>query len=154
MWNSRPEERLQEWRRFRININKLPLEQAIKETVHLWSYAPYVTHYLVPDLPDEWPDPWTLVYENYYCDLAKALGMLYTLYLSSHYIEQDLKMELRIYKNTNDNDIVNTVWVNQGKYILNLIYDTVVNKNSIDQSFILKHKYTIQDLKLNLQQEE
>lgn len=154
MWNSRPEERLREWRHFRNKINKLSLEQAITETSHLWSYAPYVTHYLSPDLVDEWPDPWTLVYENYYCDLAKALGMLYTLYLSTHYTQQNLNMELRIYKNTDDNDIVNTVWVSQGKYILNLIYDTVVNKNSINQSYILKHKYTIQDLRLNLQQEE
>jgi hypothetical protein len=149
MWNLRPEERLHEWRLFRSDISKLPLETAVERAQHLWSYAPYVTHYLADDLVDDWPDPWTLVHENYYCDLARALGMLYTLRLCDHWINQVDNLEIRIYKDQETHDILRTVWVNKGKYILNLIYDTVVNKASITENLVLKHRYTEQDLNLD-----
>lgn len=149
MWNLRPEERLREWRSFRNSLEELELETAVKKVVHLWSYAPYVTHYLAADLVEEWPDPWTLVHENYYCDLAKALGMLYTLYLSSHWNNTITELEIRVYKDSEQHDILNTVWANRGKYILNLTFDSVVNKNLVDEKYKLKHRYTVQDLKLD-----
>jgi hypothetical protein len=148
MWNLRPDERLREWRSFRNSLSALDLETAIKNTVHLWSYAPYVTHYLSADLPEDWPDPWILVHENYYCDLAKALGMLYTLYLSDHYNKTITELEIRIYKDSTTNDWLNTVWVNQGKYILNFSFDSIVNKNLVDENLKLKYTYTVDSLKL------
>lgn len=150
MWNLKPEERLQEWRLFRNNLTNLKLDQAIASVAHLWSYAPYVTHYLAADLVDDWPDPWSLVNDNYYCDLAKSLGMLYTLYLSGHYNNSIDNLELRIYRDLDQHDIVNTVWVNQGKYILNLKFDEIVNKTSITDNYVLKYCYTVKDLKLDL----
>lgn len=150
MWNFKPEERLQEWRAFRTRISSQNLDSAIIQTNQLWSYAPYVTHYLSPDLKEEWPDPWTLVHENMYCDLAKALGMLYTLYLTNHYNNGLDNLEIRIYKDTANHDVVNTVWANQGKYILNLIFGDVVNKTSITENLVLKYRYTVEDLNLNL----
>jgi len=148
MWNLRPDERLHEWRQFRAEIGTLDLGTALDQCSNLWSYAPYVTHYLAEDLVSEWPDPWALVYENYYCDLAKALGMLYTLYLCPHYAKSIRDLELRIYKNPTEHDILNTVWVNRGKYILNLKFNTVVNKTQVDENLILRHRYRVQDLKL------
>ena len=150
MWNLKPEERLQEWRLFRNNLTNLKLDQAIASVAHLWSYAPYVTHYLAADLVDDWPDPWSLVNDNYYCDLAKSLGMLYTLYLSGHYNNSIDNLGLRIYRDLDQHDIVNTVWVNQGKYILNLKFDEIVNKTSITDNYVLKYCYTVKDLKLDL----
>jgi hypothetical protein len=150
MWNSRPEERLHEWRLFRNQISKESLESAVKQTNHLWSYAPYVTHYLCPDLVEEWPDPWILVHENLYCDLAKALGMLYTLYLCDHYNNGLDNLEIRVYKDQTNHDVYNIVWVNSGKYILNFAFDTVVNKASITENIVLKYRYTVKDLKLDL----
>ena len=150
MWNLRPEERLREWRSFRREIGQLPMESAIQQTVQLWSYAPYVTHYLCADLVEDWPEPWTLVHENYYCDLAKALGMLYTLYLCDHWNNSIDNLEIRIYKDTDQHDILNTVWVNTGKYILNFQFNAVVNKILVDEKYKLKHRYTVKDLKLDL----
>lgn len=150
MWNLKPDERLHEWKEFREKINGLDLELAVKETNHLWSYAPFVNHYLDSLNVSEWPDPWTLLHENYYCDLAKALGMLYTLYLSSHYGKGIIDLELRTYKNPIDQDVYNCLWVNKGKYILNLEFDTVVNKTQVDENLILQNSYTVQDLQLNL----
>ena len=150
MWNLKPTERLHEWKEFRKKISTLDLDVAVFETCHLWSYAPYVTHYLDPDLMNEWPDPWTLVDENYYCDLAKTLGMLYTLYLCEHYNSGITDLEIKIYKNNGNQDIINTVWVNGGKYILNFKFDTVVNNNLLDENLILTHCYNARDLQLNL----
>lgn len=149
MWNLRPDERLRHWRQFRQDIGVLDIENALKETSNLWSYAPYVAHYLHPDDKQEWPDPWTLVHENYYCDLAKCLGMLYTLCLSAHYGRSITDMEIRVYRN--GSDIYNTLWVNSGKYILNLEFNTIVNKSSINNDYRLQHQIPVDDLALDLQ---
>jgi hypothetical protein len=147
MWNLEPNERLREWKQFRERINQLTIDVAIRETVHLWSYAPYVTRYLERFNSSDWPDPWKLLYDNSYCDLAKALGMLYTLYLSDHQDRSFTDLEIRVYKNMSDNDILNTVWVDDGKYILNFTFDTVVNKDLITENYIQLCSHSIQTLK-------
>ena len=146
MWTLTPSERLRSWHDFRKEINDLDLISAIQKTNHLWCYAPFVNHYLTTDQIAEWPGPWELLYENYYCDLAKALGMLYTLYLSDH--KDALDMEIRIYINPDTKQIYNLVWINRGKYVLNLEYDEVVNKHYIDQRLKLKETISIEQLKL------
>jgi hypothetical protein len=150
MWTSKPEERLHEWREFRQQIGTQDLATAVKNTSQLWSYAPYVAHYLAADLIAEWPDPWALVHENYYCDLAKALGMLYTLYLCDHWDNTIDNLEIRVYKDLDTGDILNTVWVNRGKYILNLRFNEIVNKHLVDEKLQLKHRYSVADLGLDL----
>ena len=150
MWNNKPEERLHEWKEFREKIGQDNIDSALKETSHLWSYAPYVAHYLDSVDLDKWPDPWTLLHENHYCDLAKCLGMLYTLYLSSHFGKEIENLEIRVYKNPINQDVFNTVWVNNGKYILNFIFNEIVNKTQIDKKFVLQSRYSIEDLALDL----
>lgn len=121
----------------------MPLEQAIDQTQHLWCYAPFVKHYLDEAQVSEWPDPWELVYENYYCDVAKALGMLYTLYLSDH--KDAVNMELRIYKDANANQY-NLVWINDGLYVVNYQFNEVVNKTQIDNTLVLYTQISISQL--------
>jgi len=149
MWNLNTDERLRHWRHFRKEISTKSLESALKDTVNLWSYAPYVSHYLHPLDVSDWPDPWTLVHENYYCDLAKSLGMFYTLYLSDHYKNSVTDLEIRIYSGNLDQ--FNTVWVNRGKYILNLEFNAIVNKSSITNDLKLESTVSIDQLKLDLQ---
>jgi hypothetical protein len=145
MWTHLPDERLRFWQDFRKKISGLDFEQALKETTHLWSYAPYVAHYLTTDHIEEWPGPWELVYENYYCDLAKALGIVYTLYLSSHKPE----IEIRIYKDPSSKEEYNLVFIDRGKYVLNLVHDEVVNKTQIDKNLKLFKTLTAEDLGLD-----
>lgn len=148
LWNLKPDERLREWKTFRRQLGQLELEEACKQAAHLWSYAPYVNYYLDPAQNENpWPDPWTLLHENYYCDVAKSLGMLYTLYLSDHRPED---IELRIYWDPAAREARNLVWLDKGKYILNFTFDEVVNKKQLDNSLELKHRYTAEDLKLDL----
>jgi len=150
MWNLKSSDRLHEWKLFREDISALPLEKALEKTNHLWSYAPFVNYYISPDRDPEWPDPWTLLHENYYCDIAKSLGIMYTLHLCKHYGNGIESMEIKIYTDPKTREPYNTVWINNGKYILNLIFDSVVNKSLLDKKLILKYNYTISDLNLNL----
>lgn len=150
MWNLKPDERLREWKAFRNQIGQLPLDEACKRVTHLWSYAPYVNYYLDPDKSSStvpWPDPWTLLYENYYCDVAKSLGMLYTLYLSSH---KPADIELSICIDSADKQVYNLVKLAKGKYILNFSFNEVVNKTQLPKTLVIKHLYNAQDLNLDL----
>ena len=150
MWNLKPDERLREWKAFRNQIGQQNLNDACKSVTNLWSYAPYVTHYLDPDRASSavpWPDPWTLLYENYYCDLAKALGMLYILYLSDH---KPLDIELSICVDGVDRQVYNLVSLAKGKYILNFSFNEVVNKKQLPKTLTVQHRYGAQDLNLDL----
>ena len=136
-------ERLVRWRDFRKSLDALPLEKAIESTVDLWHGCPFSPYYLDPDKPETWPNPWTLIEENYYCDIAKSLGILYTIKFTQHNPE----VELRIYIDPKTRYSYNLVWIEQGKYVLNLISDQVVNKTHVEKNLKLKVKY---DKELNL----
>ena len=144
-----PDERLREWMMFRNQIGQVTLEQAFDQTTQLWSYAPFVSHYLdanrdISLIP--WPDPWVLLYENYYCDIAKSLGMLYTLYLSSH---RPKDIALVMAQDLDTNQGYNLVQIEQGKYTLNFEFNTVVNNTQTKNLKVLR-RYTAQDLKIDL----
>jgi hypothetical protein len=147
MWNLNSEQRLGEWKKFREEISNLDLEEAIQATTHLWSYAPFVGYYLDPTNSKEWPDPWQLLDENYYCDIAKSLGMLYTLALSSH--GKDIDLELRIVADKDGNGS-HLVYINQGKYVINYWHDEIVNNKQaeIDGNEV-KFCYTAEQLKID-----
>lgn len=148
MWTLKPHERLREWRTFREKLGSLSFEDALTETVHLWSYAPYVGHRLDRDRANSlvsWPDPWTLLHENIYCDIAKSLGMLYTLYLCKH---RPANLELILYKDHTTKNDYNLVQIENGKYILNFTFDEVVNKTHLPKTLQRAYRYTTVDLDL------
>jgi hypothetical protein len=136
-------ERLSRWREFRKSLDTLSLEQAVKATVDFWHGCPFSPYYLDPAKPEEWPNPWTLIEENYYCDIAKALGMLYTIKFTTH----NPSVELRMYVDPETRYSYNLVWIDDGKYVINLIEGEVVNKQLAD-NLTLKVKYA-DELNLN-----
>lgn len=73
--------RLQEWRNLREKVTDLPINHACVEIDRWWQQAPFVTHHLHWKDEQAWPDPWTLLSENTYCYLTRAVGMCYTLLL-------------------------------------------------------------------------
>jgi hypothetical protein len=145
MWNLFPHERLRWWQQFRQKISSLPLDAALEETENLWSYAPFVKNYLTTDNLDNWPDPWELLYENTYCSLAKALGIMYTVWLSDHGTDP----ELRIYRDPITKENYNLVWFENGKYVLNYLHDQVVNKKQINKNLELIRIISSQELNLD-----
>lgn len=129
------EDRLRSWRDFRLSLDSLPIEQALDQTAELWSRAPFAPYYLDPKDPENWPSPWQLIEENYYCDIAKCLGIIYTMSLTTH--RNNLEVEFRTYTDPKTRYAYNLAWFNQGKYILNLIDGQVVNKEHFDKTLQL-----------------
>lgn len=115
--------RLQSWYNLRTQVNELSLQSQCTEIDKWWQQAPLVNHHLHTLDTDNWPDPWELLAENNYCDVARALGMCYTLLLLG---VSDVEMvEAR---NDQGEDVV-LVLVDRAKYILNYWPDTVLSNN-------------------------
>ncbi|HET8688369.1 MAG TPA: hypothetical protein VFM18_17300 [Methanosarcina sp.] len=146
MFHLPPEDRLRAWRDFRKTLDLLPVNEAIHSTVDFWQKCPFAPYYLDSAESDLWPNPWDLIIENYYCDLAKSLGMLYTLYFTEH--GKNLEIELRIYIDPISRHEYNLVFFDGGKYILNFQDGEVVEIGSINKNLVLKYCYDNTDLKL------
>jgi hypothetical protein len=145
MFQQKPEDRLRSWRDFRKTLDTLPLADAILAVAEFWHSCPFVPYNLDITRPEEWPDPWTLIEENRYCDIAKCLGIVYTITLTKH----KTNLEIRVYKDQDSGYEYNLAWVDQGKYILNMIDGEIVNINQFDKALKLKQKFTAVDLKLD-----
>lgn len=146
MFKLSTDRRLAYWKNFRNQLNTMPLAKALLNTQQLWQSCPFTPFYLTAEDPKSWPDPWDLLAENYYCDLAKCLGIVYTLHLSDH--GKNLIPEIRVYYDTESRYQYHIAYFADGKYVLNLIEDEVVNKEHINQQLKLKYCYTAVDLKL------
>jgi hypothetical protein len=118
--------RLKSWYQLRTSIEKLDIKEKCIEIDRYWQRAPLVNHYLHFDFMEEWPNPWELIYENNYCNVARALGMVYTLLLLGI---KDIEVVEAIDYN---NEEVVLVLVDNAKYILNYWPDTVLNNNLHD----------------------
>ena len=84
-------DRLTEWKNFRDRLEHS--ERPLQDLVELWSRAPFVNLYLNPSNPSSWPDPWKLILDGKFDDLAISLGMLYTVKLTERF--KDSHCELR-----------------------------------------------------------
>jgi hypothetical protein len=145
-WNLRVNDRLAEWKDFRHELDRLPLETAVVELHNMWSTAPFINYSLDPSDPTTWPDPWTLLAENYWCDVAKALGIIYTIYFTHH---RNTPMELRVYYDYKDKERYTVAWLDEGKYILNYWPYEIVNTKQVEEKQLhLLYQYSSTDLAL------
>lgn len=120
MWPANFASRLMAWSNLRTQSHDIDLETALAQINSWWFNAPWKPYYLHWDDQNTWPDPWQLLSDNHYCDLARGLGILYTLSLLDHADLGDAELVLT---ETGDN----LVLVNKRKYILNWDKDTIVN---------------------------
>jgi hypothetical protein len=120
MWPVNFASRLESWNQLRDSCRTLPLEQALNAINAWWFSVPWRPYYLHWDDQPNWPDPWQLLSDNHYCDLARALGILYTITLLDR---GDLGDATLVLTETGDN----LVLVGKSKYILNWDRDTIVN---------------------------
>ena len=144
MWKLRdPNQRLLNWKQFRKRLNGLDLETALQETVDYWCSPPWAPFYLDEEDPNSWPAPWDLIVDNYFCDIAKALGMVYTIYLTDH--QPDI--ELNIYREPDTGCNLALVVINR-KYVLNMNSGQVLNRQYIEDSLQLRYTYNVKELNL------
>jgi hypothetical protein len=146
MWTLRSEDRLHEWKVFRNSLAALPFEEAIEKTTHLWSFAPFVNYHLSPAEITKWPDPWKLLTDNIYCDLSKTLGIIQTLYLSGHGKSHSYRLQIRQHNTTGH--VYNLVLIDDGKYVLNYEFDTVLSNILIDETTTVLYDFSVDDLHL------
>jgi hypothetical protein len=87
-----------------------------------WFDCPWQPYYLHWEDQDSWPDPWQLLSDNVYCEVARGLGILYTITLLNR--ADMASTSLVLTQNGH-----NLVLIDQTKYILNWNPDTIVNTN-------------------------
>lgn len=122
IWPVTFEERLASWYHLRELTKSQPLDAALMAVNDWWWRAPMVTRSLLWQDPPAWPGPWDLVSQNGFCDLARALGILYTVMM----VARDDIESIELIATTDHN----LVRVDGGKYILNWSPGTVVNNLS------------------------
>ena len=120
MWLTNFDNRLDSWSNLRASVSLQPLDQALTHINFWWFNAPWQPYYLHWDDQLKWPDPWQLLSDNVYCDLARGLGILYTISMLDRADMADAELVL-----TDEGD--NLVLVAKEKYILNWSPDNVVN---------------------------
>jgi hypothetical protein len=121
MWPTQFERRLAAWNDLRNSLADQDLPAVLQSINSWWHQVPWCPYHLHWDDREFWPDPWQLLSDNIYCDLARALGIMYTVIL----IDRTEVADCSIIE-TNQG---NLVLIDQGKYILNWGRDIVLNTN-------------------------
>ena len=133
IWPATFSARLESWNKLRQQVQTLPPESALTKINCWWFCVPWRPYYLHWDDQLTWPDPWQLLSDDTYCDLARGLGILYTITLLER---ADLGSVDLVLTESGDN----LVLVDQAKYILNWDSNSVVN--------------TIQEVKIKRQHQQ
>ena len=122
MWPATFDQRLRSWYTLRESAQNQSTQQALESINAWWFRSPWQPYYLHWDDQATWPDPWQLLSDNTYCEVARGLGILYTISLLDRKDMESARLVLT--KNGH-----NLVLVDKTKYILNWAGDTVVNTN-------------------------
>jgi len=131
IWPKSFSARLASWNLLRDQCQTLVAQSALEHINAWWLHTPWRPYYLHWDDVATWPDPWQLLSDDIYCDVARGLGILYTITLLDRADLAPAELILT------END-VNLVLVGKEKYILNWAADTVVNTI---QAVTIKRKY-------------
>lgn len=136
------EARLQNWYDLRTRLEGSDIQTQCVEIDKWWQRAPLITHHLHLLDTDTWPDPWELLVENTYCEVARAVGICYTLSLLG-------VNDIEIVEATNGlGDDIILVLVDDAKYVMNYWPDTVLSNTLKD--FNIKRRVDFKNLKLKI----
>ncbi len=122
VWPATFESRLDSWTQLRTRAKTLPIDAALEDINTWWFSSPWTGYHLHWDDQTDWPDPWQLLDDNIFCEVARGLGILYTITLLER---ADIHSAELILTKTGHN----LVLVDKSKYILNWDKSTVVNIN-------------------------
>jgi hypothetical protein len=136
IWPASFAARLESWNLLRDQCQNLSAQSALEHINAWWFRAPWCPYYLHWDDQKTWPDPWQLLSDDIYCELARGLGILYTITLLDRADLAPAELVLT-------QDDVNLVQVAKEKYILNWDADTVVNTI---QATTIKRQYQQQQI--------
>jgi len=128
MWFEQPPgERIRAWRDWRLSLTTLSDDALVTRIAEDWARVPLSVHYLHPEIPEDWPNPWQLIHDNIYCELAVALGICYTFSLLNRPGIDDIALEVY----DTGSSWLNLSSISQGKYVLNYNVGSVVNNEQV-----------------------
>lgn len=119
MWPRTFAERLAAWNQLRAQSAQGDLPQVLTTINQWWFQTTWIPYHLHWDDREIWPDPWQLLNDNLFCDLARGLGILYTIAM----LDRDDISDAQLTEVDGDN----LVLVNKKKYILNWDKEQIVN---------------------------
>ena len=134
------EARLKSWYDLRKSLEDSDIKTSCLAIDNWWQKAPLVNHHLHPNDIDNWPGPWDLLVENNYCQIARGLGMVYTLQLVGI---KDIDFCLAIDDNSEECALV---LVDNAIYVMNYYPNTVIS-NSLNDFKVSSH---IEMTKINI----
>lgn len=126
MFDKHGPERLASWKEFREQLEES--QNPYKEVAEFWSPAPFVSPYLDPNNPSEWPDPWHLVLDSRLDELAISLGMLYTIKLTRRFMDVNCEIHMSMLPEETQPRYFLIV---DNSHVLNFEYRTVVDYQAI-----------------------
>jgi hypothetical protein len=141
IWPKSFEQRLLAWNQLRESSAQLPVDQALFAINHWWQNSPWCAYYLHWDDLRDWPNPWQLLNDNIYCDIARGLGIMYTITM----LDRDDLQDARLVETQTHN----LVLVQEEKYILNWDSSTILNTNF--KSVATRKSVTQQSIRQKLQ---
>ncbi len=128
VFNQHGTQRLTAWKEFRESLETS--QTPFKDLAEFWAHAPFVSHYLDPNNPSEWPDPWHLVLDSRLDELAISLGMLYTLKLTRRFMDASCE----IHTSMSPEDLEPRYFlIVDNKYVLNFEYREVLDYQEISK---------------------
>jgi hypothetical protein len=113
-------QRLTYWKKLRDKIETS--DEPVRDVLDLWIKAPFVNRYLDPFDPNSWPDPWHLIIDGKYDDLAICLGMLYTLKLTQRFYDVPCEIHMSI---PDDNSNTDFYLIIDNQQVLNYEYGKI-----------------------------
>ena len=122
-WPATFETRLDSWNQLRTQVADQPVESALETINSWWFQSPWTAYHLHWDDQITWPDPWQLLSDNMYCEVARGLGILYTITCLDRGDMDSAELVLT-------NDDRNLVLLDKSKYILNWDRTVVLNTSS------------------------
>ena len=126
------ESRLKSWYDLRKSLGDKDVKTICLAIDNWWQFVPIVNHYLHPNDIDTWPGPWELLVENNYCQIARGLGIVYTLHLVGI---KDIDFCIALDDNSEEYSLV---MVDSAKYICNYHPNTVIS-NSLNNFKVTSH---------------
>jgi hypothetical protein len=111
MFDKKYEDRLRAWADFRSQLENSGTP--VEDVINFYNRAPLVSISTDPYDETTWLDPWTLLYENTYCDFSIILAIAYTLQLTTRFSSS--KFEIHICTDKEKSEV---------KYLL--IFDNIV----------------------------
>ena len=141
MWPVGYEERLRSWVQLRSDCENKPLNEQLNQIAGWWGHVPRVKHAIHWHDKSNWPDPWELLADNNFDELAIALGMSYTLLMLDSI---NTSVELAQVKDQTAVEY-NIVLVDDRKYILN--YDPWLSVNTEQTDFEILSTINVDQLK-------